>query len=303
MVERLKDAINKARERREAAVAAPVAPPPPVGDTNQPADELRDAMLAAVSKGPGKPGATAAAAPQRRVPVDEEWSNLQQLTLTPSRLDQNRLVSYKKSNPAHLGFDMLRTRVLNIMRTNGWNRLAITSPTKHCGKSVVSLNLALSLGHQNDLRSMFFDMDLRSPSAAGCLDVREDLSMVKFLQGDVDPADYLRRAGPNLAFGLNTDAAPAPAELLHNEHTKRVIDSTVTRYRPNVVIFDLPPVLVTDDVLAFLPHVDCLLMVAATGVTTPKEIRESEAIVADQTNFLGVMLNKSKEKTTHGYYH
>ena len=298
MSQALKDAINKARAQREAGVSAPVTPPPPVGESNQPADELRDAMLAAVSKSPGTPATQA----HQRVPLDEEWNKLQQLTLSPAKLNQHRLVSYNKSHPAHLGFDMLRTRLLNIMRTNGWNQLAITSPTKHCGKSVVSLNLALSLGHQNDLRSMYFDMDLRSPAAAINLDVRERLSVADWLEGSADPSDYLRRASPNLAFGLNSEPVPAPAELLHHENTKRSIDSTLNRYRPNVVIFDLPPVLVSDDVLAFLPHVDCLLMVVATGITTPKQIREAEAVVADQTNFLGVMLNKSKEKTNHGYY-
>lgn len=298
MVERLKDAINKARERREAEAGTPAAPPAPAGDNSQAADELRDAMLAAVSKGPAAAGGSA----PRRMPVEEEWAGLQQLTLIPNRLNHHRIVAYSKSHPAHLGFDMLRTRVLNIMRTNGWNRLAITSPTKHCGKSVVSMNLALSLGHQNDLRSMFFDLDLRSPTAATNLDVREHLPMAEFLQGRIDPKDFLRRAGTNLAFALNSEPVPAPAELLHHESTKRIIDSTVNRYRPNVVIFDMPPVLVSDDVLAALPHVDCLLMVVATGITTPKEIREAESIVADQTNFLGVMLNKSKEKTTHGYY-
>ncbi len=297
MVERLKDAINKARERRESSVGAPVTPPPPVGDDDRSASELRNAMVAAVAKGPG-----AHSASQRRAPLDEEWSALQQLTLTPKRLDHNRIVSYRKIHPAHLSFDMLRTRILNMMRTNGWNRLAITSPTKNCGKSVVSLNLALSLGHQNDLRSMFFDMDLRSPTAAHYLDVREGLSCAEYLQGNLDPSDYLRRVGLNLAFGLNNQAVSTPAELLHHERTKQVIDATLNRYRPNVVIFDLPPVLVSDDVMAFLPLVDCLLMVTATGITTPKEIRESEAIVADQTNFLGVMLNKSKEKHSHGYY-
>ena len=130
MVERLKDAIIKARERREVGASAPVTPPPPAGGSSQPADELRDAMLAAVSRGPG--AATGAA---RRMPVDEEWASLPQLTLNPARLDQHRIVSYRKSHPAHLGFDMLRTRLLNVLRTNGWNRLAITSPTKNCGKT------------------------------------------------------------------------------------------------------------------------------------------------------------------------
>ena len=296
MVERLKDAINKARERRETG--APVAPPPPVTGDSQPADELRDAMLAAVSKGPG-----VASASKRHLDVEAAWAALPQLTLNPARLDQNRIVSYRKSHPAHVGFDMLRTRILNVMRTNGWNRLAITSPTKHCGKSMVGLNLALSLGHQNDLRSMFFDMDMRSPSAAKYLDIREKISIADFLQGTVEPSSFLRCAGPNLAFGLNNTAVAAPAELLHHERTKEVLKSTLARYQPNVVVYDLPPVLVSDDVMAFLPHVDCVMMVVAAGRTTPKEIREAEQALGDQTNFLGVMLNKSKEKTGHGYYY
>jgi protein-tyrosine kinase len=257
VVERLKDAIIKARERREVGASPPVTPPPPVGGSSQPADELRDAMLAAVSRGPG--AATGAA---RRMPVDEEWASLPQLTLNPARLDQHRIVSYRKSHPAHVGFDMLRTRLLNVLRTNGWNRLAITSPTKNCGKTMVGLNLALSLGHQNDLRSMFFDMDMRSPSAAKYLDVREQIAMSNYLQGTIGDDQFLRRAGPNLAFGLNTESVSAPAELLHHERTKAVLSSTLTRYRPNVVIYDLPPVLVSDDVMAFLSHVDCVLMVA-----------------------------------------
>ena len=66
MVERLKDAINKARERRESGSTAPVEPPPPVGGSSKPADELRDAMLAAVSKAPGAPKSA-----PRRAQVDE----------------------------------------------------------------------------------------------------------------------------------------------------------------------------------------------------------------------------------------
>lgn len=50
---------------------------------------------------------------------------------------------------------------------------------------MVGLNLALSLGHQNDLRSMFFDMDMRSPSAAKYLDVWEQIAMSDYLQGTI----------------------------------------------------------------------------------------------------------------------
>ena len=41
------------------------------------------------------------------------------------------------------------------------------------------------------------------------------------------------------------------------------------------VIFDLPPVLAGDDVISILPHLDCVLFVAAVGTTTMSEIKES----------------------------
>jgi protein-tyrosine kinase len=34
---------------------------------------------------------------------------------------------------------------------------------------------------------------------------------------------------------------------------------------PDIVIFDLPPMLAADDVLAFLPNVDCVILVAAAS--------------------------------------
>ena len=40
---------------------------------------------------------------------------------------------------------MLRTQVLQAMDHNGWQILAITSPTAGCGKSVTACNLAMSI--------------------------------------------------------------------------------------------------------------------------------------------------------------
>ena len=34
-------------------------------------------------------------------------------------------------------------------------------------------------------------------------------------------------------------------------------------FQPDVIIYDLPPMLMSDDVMAFLPHLDCVLLVAA----------------------------------------
>jgi hypothetical protein len=59
-----------------------------------------------------------------------------------------------------------------------------------------------------------------------------------------------------------------------------------------VIIFDLPPILSTDDTIAFLPQVDCVLLVVADGLTKKPELRESLRLLEGST-LLGVVLNKS----------
>ena len=72
-------------------------------------------------------------------------------------------------------------------------------------------------------------------------------------------------------------------------------------YKPDAVIYDLPPMLVNDDTFGFLPHVDCVLLVAAAGQTNVAEIEECERLLGETTNFLGVLLNKCAAKTSDAY--
>ena len=69
-----------------------------------------------------------------------------------------------------------------------------------------------------------------------------------------------------------------------------------------VIFFDLPPVLVADDVISFLPQLDCLLLVAAAGQSTAAEITGAERLLGD-TEVLGIILNKSEEGGEASYYY
>jgi len=52
--------------------------------------------------------------------------------------------------------------------------------------------------------------------------------------------------------------------------------------------------LLSDKVLAFLPNVDCVLLVAAAESSAPNETYRSECDLAERTNALGVVLNKCR---------
>ena len=62
-------------------------------------------------------------------------------------------------------------------------------------------------------------------------------------------------------------------------------------YQSSIIIVDLPPLLSSDDVLAFLPRLDCVLLVTAVGTTTIAEIKESSNHL-QSTELVRIVLNK-----------
>jgi protein-tyrosine kinase len=282
MVERLKVAIEKARASRAVGGQGMADPPwrtAPEEPGGTPEGARQDERQARAS-------ASAAADP---------WLALDEITLDPRALLRERIVTRDKSDPAHIAFDALRTRLLKALRDNRWSRVAITSPTKGCGKTMVSCNLAFSLARQPETRCMLIDLDLRLPQLADRLGQRDGPGIEPYLLGEVAPRDYFRRAGANLAIGLNTARVWNAAELVQSRRVAATLAASLELYRPTVVIFDLPPMLTSDDVLAFLPNVDGVLLVAAAGETRAAEIEECERLMAEHTNFLGVVLNKAED--------
>ncbi len=283
MVERLKKAIDKARAHREQVLAGAVAPS--VSPEERPRSPVE---------------ATAPADPS------PSWAALEEVTLDVAHLKRRRIVSYQKNHPAHVVFDVLRTRLLKVFKDNGWSRLAITSPTRGCGKTFVAANLALSLARQAECRTVLIDMDLKLPELAETFGLSTQRSIEWYLTGQTQPEAYFRRIGPNLALGLNTERVRDSAELIQEERTAQTLARMHKLYRPDAVIYDLPPLLVSDDATGFLPQVDCVLLIAAAGQTKATEIEECERLLGETTNFLGVLLNKCEAKTSdpyqYGYY-
>lgn len=169
-------------------------------------------------------------------------------------------------------FDVMRTNLLRTLRANSWTRVAITSPTPGCGKSTVALNLAFSLARLTDKRVLVIELDLRRPSLLGMLGQSTDRnSPPGWERGELDMSQ-VKRVGPNLALALSAKGVASPAELLSAPRTADLIDALEARLRPDVIRFDMSPMPVGDDALAFLDQVDCALMVAAAEETTVAEI-------------------------------
>lgn len=294
-MEKIQSAIAKARATREgrlpeppAAADVPAGPGMAAPITAVGIPDVQDERVMGLSG--ARTQAPGAAADADTVGL---WKSLPMLRTDQALMRRNRIVAFEGGHEAAT-FDVMRTRLLQQMRANKWRRLAITSPSAGCGKTTTSLNLAFSLARQSDQRMLLAEVDLRRPAMARMLGLKGPHSFAHVLEGTAMLADNATRYGSNLAFATNHDPYRNPAELLHGPTVGPALAAIEAQFDPTVTIFDMPPLLVGDDALAFLGHVDCVLLVVAAETTTIEEVDTCERDLAAHTNVVGVILNKCR---------
>jgi len=230
---------------------------------------------------------------QPAAPASDVWNALPVFPVKNAHLVKNRVITALRRDPAHASIDMLRTRLLQVLQANGWKHVAVTSPTEGCGKTFVAANLAISMARGESRRVILMDMDMRNPELASVFGVTNPPKLKDYLAGYSLPEEYFLRIGRSLALGLNDQPESSAAEFFLEKETASILTEMEEVLAPDVVIYDLPPVLPHDDVVAFLPRVDGVLLVAGGGQSTAAEISEVQRLLGDDTPLLGVVLNKA----------
>ncbi len=238
------------------------------------------------------------------------WHRLERFAINPRHLKANKIITAGRDDPAYTAFDVLRTRILQPMKENGWKRIAITSPTPDCGKTFTAVNLAIALSRYDSFRTVLMDMDMRNSSVHKVLGIRNPGSMGDYLRGNISAQDHFRvpgqnklHIGHNLAVGSNGTREEFAAELMQDPLTEEILEEMEDDLAPDIVLFDLPPVLINDDVIAFRPQFDAVLIVAAGGATRASELKLVSNHLGKEKPVLGVVLNKAEGSSLHPTYY
>lgn len=223
--------------------------------------------------------------------------------LNPAHLDAQRVVAYDASAPHSKPYDMLRTQVLQSMDQKGWHFLAITSPTPECGKTLTAVNLAMSIARQPDRSVILLDLDLQRPKVSSLLGVPGKPGLLSVIEGRTALYDSLIRAriGANSLGVLSVDSpVPDSSQWLSSRAMGKLLQELRANFRSSVAIFDLPPLLHSDDVISVLPHMDCVLFVTAVGTTTVDDIKECNKYL-QTTDVVRIVVNKVNEPSRFYY--
>ena len=253
------------------------------------ARNTRAAILAGAAAAQSAPAAPTDPGPAPEAP--DPWDALPVREVDAGALAEQRIVTPAGGLDA-APFDVMRTKLAKMAADKGWRRVAVTSPTPGCGKSTVSLNLAFALARQAGARIVLCELDFRRPSLAATLGLRDAHRLSRVLRGHAAFADNAVRLGEGLAVATTAGPARAPADLFHAEAMAEALARIEADYRPDLMLFDLPPMRVGDDVLAFAPHVDATLLVAAAEATSVAQVDACERELAERCEVAGVILNK-----------
>lgn len=228
------------------------------------------------------------------VPPSITYTRTRSLSVPHAVLRQHRIMAAHKKGPFVDAYKILRTQVMQRLRENEWNVVGVTSPGYGEGKTLTAVNLAVSLAMETTQTVLLVDSDLQDPTVHQVFGLGDCLGLADYLLDDQPVEDLLLHPGIGRFVLLPGGRAISNStEILTSPKMVALVEELKHRYPSRIVIFDLPPLLHTADVLAFSPYTDALLMVVEEGKTTGEELQRAMGLVNNSRPILGTVLNKA----------
>lgn len=198
-------------------------------------------------------------------------------------------------------FGVLRSRILALQAKSRIHSLIITSAQKGEGKSLVSLNLALSLAQLERHRILLVDGDLRVKGVSELLGLLEEPGLSDFLRGKAAFESCIRATtvGSLCVTAAGTQAEEYLPAILEGSRWPEFLERA--KGVADLVIVDSVPVAapIADFELLSAPCDASVLIVHLR-----KTVREALSLTLQQMNskLIGVVVNNQEPRTGFDYY-
>jgi capsular exopolysaccharide synthesis family protein len=179
-------------------------------------------------------------------------------------------------------------------------RILLTSPSPAEGKSMTAIILGTTMA-QAGSKTLIIDTDLRKPRLHNTFGVSSEQGVTSVL---LESCTLEAAIKTTEVVGLDVlpcgPRPPNPAELLHSEGFKKLLDDAAERY--DRVLLDSPPINAVTDPIILSKLVDGTIVVVKSSKTTKDAARRAVRQLEDvNAKVLGVVLNDVDFKSG-GYY-
>ena len=177
------------------------------------------------------------------------------------------------------------TRAQDVFR----NAVLVTSSVPNEGKSLTSLNLAISLAQELDHTVLLIDADLRKPALHRYFEIEQGVGLSDVLRGEARIEEAIIPTGIGklsiMRAGASTDN---PAELISSYKMRGLVVELKKRYPDRYLIFDSSPVLPFAETRSLAHLVDGVLFVVMERLAS--QVNEKDAIDSQRVSPLGASL-------------
>lgn len=219
-----------------------------------------------------------------------------------NKADSKKILRSNSPFAVKEAYNAIRTNLMFTQQGEKCPIFVVTSPTANNGKTINSINLAISFA-QMGKKTLLIDADMRNPTIHRMFSISAKNGLSEILAGITDNISVSKTDIENLSVLTAGKIPPNPAELLASSRMDKLLDFVKEHY--DCVFIDTPPVNIVTDSTLFAQKVTGYIIIVKTDTTNTHDVR---SVVSNLTNInaniLGFILNdvNSEKKKYYSYY-
>ncbi|MBC2717942.1 MAG: polysaccharide biosynthesis tyrosine autokinase [Desulfobacteraceae bacterium] len=220
--------------------------------------------------------------------------------LKENEQDIEKIVFQAPSSIISEAYKAIRTSVLLSSPDGAPKSILISSMNQGVGKTVTSVNLAISFAF-SDKKVLLIDGDMRRARIHKIFNLDNTSGLSTYL-ADQSGLTILKNKGLDyLDIAPAGPVPPNPSELLSSSRLNKLITDVSDSY--DFIIFDSPPMFNVSDAHLISQVAEQTILVTRSGVTTYDAVARAYKMLADiNSEMLGLIINAVDLKKQHQYY-
>ena len=174
--------------------------------------------------------------------------------------------------------------------------IMMTSALPGEGKTFSSLNLGLSMAREKEVEVLLVDADVAKPQVSGLFKLEKERGLLDALINDAIEVEslVLRTDVKGLSIlPAGRCSEDLATELLASTRMEETVARLGSRYPNRIVLFDSPPLLLTNESRVLATVVGQIVLVVRAGVTPQQAVMEAIGYIGEDKP-VGLVLNQSK---------
>lgn len=216
-----------------------------------------------------------------------------------SREDIKKILGAESPFVVKEAYSAIRTNLLFMQKGEKCPVFVVTSPTANNGKTINSINLAISFA-QMGKKTLLIDADMRNPTIHRMFSIPVKNGLSEILAGLTDNITVSKTEIENLSVLTGGKIPPNPAELISSSRMDKLLEFVKDHY--DCVFIDTPPVNLVTDATVFAQKTTGYILIVKANVSDTADVKIAVSSLENiGGNILGFVLN---DVTTgrNGYY-